>query len=175
MIRKFFFLLALVLIVRGYVVAQERPRVAIVTSVYHETITSKLLEAATECLYKHGLNPENISIAYVPGSFEIPYTVKLLAETKKFDAIICLGAIITSDNPGWTYVADQVSKNVAHISLAFDIPVTWGVFLFDSKEVAEQEVSLIEKNDGWAAAQAAIDMIALTKQIIEFAQIDPSL
>lgn len=173
---RIFISLSLIVSVGAQLFAQEnRPRVAIVASVYHESITSKLLDGATQCLYKNGLSPENISIAYVPGSFEIPYTVKLLAETKKFDAIVCLGAIITSDNPGWTYVADQVSKNIAQISLVFDIPVTWGIFLFDSKEAAEQEVNQLEQNDGWAAAQAALDMIALTRQIIEFAQLDPSL
>lgn len=176
MIRKSFFLLSLVVISFSSILLAEenKQKVAIVVSVYHETITSKLLEAATECLYKNGLSPENVSIAYVPGSFEIPYTVKLLAETKKFDAIICLGAIITTNNPGWTYVADQVSKNISQISLVFDIPVTWGIFLFDSKEVAQLEVAQ-EKNEGWGAAQAAVDMIALTQQIIQFAQFDPSL
>ena len=171
-LKKYFIVISLV--ISSYIFAQEaKSKVAIVVSVYHESITEKLLDAATQCLYQNGLQPEDISIAYVPGSFEIPYTVKLLAETKRFDAIICLGALITSNNSDWTYIADHVLKNIAQVSLIFDIPVTWGMFLFDDKEQAQEAANNFETNRGWEAAQAAIRMIGLTKQIMQFAQTEP--
>lgn len=140
-------------------------KIALVVSVYHESLTSKLLEGATSCLYKGGVKPEDLSIAYVPGSFEIPLAVKLLAETHRFDAIISLGAIQTTNNPQWNLVADHIVRNNGATSLEFDIPITWGIFLFDSKEQAQDTVNQLEKNMGWEASQTAISMIGLTKQI----------
>lgn len=166
---KYFFIFSLLL--SAFACAESNKlKIAVVVSVYHETITEKLLEGATSCLYKNGINPEDVSIAYVPGSYEIPFTVKLLAETQRFDAIICLGAIVTSNNPQWNYIADHVSKNIGQVSLVFDIPVTWGIFLFDSKEQAQEAANQIETNRGWEAANAAITMISLVKQIRQFAQ-----
>ncbi len=146
-----------------------KPKIAIVVSVYHESIAEKLLEGATGCLYKNGLGPEDISIAYIPGAFEIPFTAKLLAATKRFDAIICLGAIQTSNNLHWSYLTDHVCKNIADVSLTFDIPVAYGIFLFSSKEEGQELANSVEKNRGWEAAQAAVTMIGLVKQIKRFA------
>ena len=126
MIRNFSLTILVALVYSNNLVSGEtvKHKIAIIVSVYHESISEKLLEGATSCLYKNGLHPEDISIAYVPGAFEIPFIAKLLAETKRFDAIICLGGIIlTSNNLHWSYLADHVSKNIADVSLTFDIPL----------------------------------------------------
>lgn len=145
-------------------------KVALVTSAYHESITTKLLEGATTCLYRSGIKPEDISIAYVPGSFEIPLIVKLLAETNRFDAIITLGAIITFNNPHWNFIADHVTRNIADLSLTYNIPITWGLFICESEDQALEKINNLEKNRGQEAAQAALGMIGLSKQIKHFAQ-----
>lgn len=167
---KKLFVLPLIVLATIIPTVLQAHRIAIVVSVNHDAITGKLLEGATACLYKNGIKPEDVSIAYVPGSFEIPLTVKLLAETRKFEAIICVGAILTAGNPQWSYTADHVSKNIGSVSLDFNVPVTWGILLCDSNDQAEEMVHHLEKNKGWEAAQAAITMIGLTKQIKQFSQ-----
>lgn len=169
--RSFFLVLIGCFVFHSASFGQEvKQKIAIVVSVYNDGITERLLEAAVQCLYKNGLQLEDISIAYVPGSYEIPYAAKLLAQTQRFDAIICLGAITTANNPQSNLLADHVSKNISQISLFFSVPITWGIYLFDNQQDALQAVNELEKNHGWEAAQAAVAMIGLTKQIQKFAQ-----
>ncbi len=162
--RNFVFIVCIMGIFNGTLFANK---IAIVVSEYHAAITEKLLEGATQCLNKNGYNTEDISIAYVPGAYEIPLVVKLLAKTRKFDAIITLGTI-----PPARLLVDHVSSGISHINLELEIPITWGILLLDSQEQALKEVEPIENNRGWQAAQAAISMVRLVKHVKQCAQAD---
>ena len=104
---------------------------AIVISRFNEFITSKLLEGAKDCIIRHGCNEDEIQTIWVPGSFEIALIAKMLAETKKYDSIICLGAVIRGSTPHFDYVAGEVSKGIASVSLSTNLPVIYGIITAD--------------------------------------------
>lgn len=140
-------------------------KVAIVASRFNEFITSKLVGGAIDCLKRNNADENNISIAWTPGAFEIPSVTKKLAESKKFDAIICLGAVIRGDTPHFDYVAAEVSKGVAQVGLNANIPVIFGVVTTDSIEQAIERAGTKSGNKGFDAAMAAIEMANLFKNI----------
>lgn len=137
----------------------------LVVSRFNEAITSKLLEGALDCLRRHSVSEDDIEIYWVPGAFEIPTTLKKLAEQKKFDALIALACVIRGETPHFDYVAAEVTKGVAQVSLKKEIPVAFGVVTADSLEQAINRAGAKSGNKGFQAAMSAIEMANLFKQI----------
>jgi 6,7-dimethyl-8-ribityllumazine synthase len=139
---------------------------AIVASRFNEFITKKLLEGAQDALQRHGVNQAEIDIAWVPGSFEIPLVAKKLAETKKYDAIICLGTVIRGATPHFEYIASEVTKGIARVGLEYGLPVAYGIVTADSLEQAIERAGTKQGNRGFDAATNAIEMANLLKSIV---------
>ena len=137
----------------------------IVVGRFNEFISSKLLSGSIDCLVRHGADNEDITVAWVPGAFEIPLVAKKMAATGKYDAIICLGAVIRGATPHFDYVAAEVSKGVAQVSLQSNIPVIYGVLTTDTIEQAVERAGTKSGNKGFDAAMAAIEMAQLYKQL----------
>ncbi len=137
----------------------------IVIARFNEFISGKLLAGCLDGLRRHGADEENIEIAWAPGSFEIPLLAKKMAERKKFDAVICLGAVIRGATPHFDYVASEVSKGVAHVALETGLPVIFGVLTTDNLEQAIERAGTKGGNKGFDAALAAIEMANLLKEI----------
>jgi 6,7-dimethyl-8-ribityllumazine synthase len=140
-------------------------RFAIVASRFNELIGKKLLEGAMDCLIRHNGQQENISIVWVPGAFEIPLIAKKLAKSGKFDAVICLGAVIRGNTPHFDYIAAEVSKGIASISLEQEVPVIFGVLTTDTIEQAVERAGTKSGNKGWDAALSAIEMADLVAKL----------
>ncbi len=138
---------------------------AIVVSRFNELISSKLLDGALDCLSRHGVADDDIVINWVPGSFEVPYAAQKLALSKKFDAVICLGALIRGHTPHFEYIAAEVAKGVAKISLDTHLPVVFGVITADTLDQAIERAGTKAGNKGWDAALSAIEMTDLFRQI----------
>jgi len=138
---------------------------AIVVSRFNDFISSKLVEGAIDALSRHGGDDRNISLVKVPGAFEIPIAAKKLAATGKFDAVICLGAVIRGATSHFEYVAAEVSKGIASVALESEIPVTFGVLTTENLEQAIERAGSKAGNKGWDAAVAAIEMVNLFKSI----------
>ncbi|MDP3880312.1 MAG: 6,7-dimethyl-8-ribityllumazine synthase, partial [Dehalococcoidales bacterium] len=124
----------------------------LVVSRFNEFITRKLLEGAQDALVRHGVRQEDIDIARVPGAFEIPLGAQRLAQTKKYDAIICLGAVIRGATPHFEYIAAEVTKGIARVSLDFGLPVSYGVVTADTLEQAIERAGTKAGNRGFDAA-----------------------
>jgi 6,7-dimethyl-8-ribityllumazine synthase len=139
----------------------EGYRVASIVSRFNDFISSKLVEGALDALNRHGARDENIVLIKVPGAFEIPIAAKRLAESKKYDAIVCLGAVIRGATPHFDYVAAEVSKGIANIAIDTGIPVTFGVLTTDNLEQAIERAGSKSGNKGWDAAVAAMEMVNL--------------
>lgn len=140
-------------------------KVGIVIARFNEFIGSKLLGGALDGLKRHGVQEENIEIAWVPGAFEIPLIASKLAESGKYDAVICLGAVIRGNTPHFEYVSAEVSKGIASVSLATGKPVIFGVLTTDSIEQAIERAGTKSGNKGYDAAITAIEMVNLIKSI----------
>lgn len=138
---------------------------AIVVTRYHEFITSRLLSGAIDCLKRHGAFEEDISVAWVPGAFEIPVTLKIMAESKKYDAVICLGSVMKGETSHNQYITNEVIKGVAKINLDLNIPVSFGVITPDTLEQAIERAGTNQGNKGWDAALSAIEMTNLIRAI----------
>ncbi len=137
----------------------------LVLSRFNEFITKKLLEGAQDALLRHGVSQEDIEIAWVPGSFEIPLVAKKLAETKRYDAVICLGAVIRGGTPHFEYIAAEVTKGIARVSLETGLPVVYGIITADTLEQAIERAGTKMGNKGFEAATTAIEMANLVKNI----------
>ena len=140
-------------------------RYGIVIGRFNEFIGSKLLDGAIDALKRHGLPEENIDIAWVPGAFEIPFIAKKMADSKNYDAVITLGAVIRGNTPHFDYVASEVSKGVAQVGLSSSIPVIFGVLTVDSIEQAIERAGTKSGNKGSEAAKTAIEMVNLIAAI----------
>lgn len=138
---------------------------AIVIGRFNEFIGSKLLSGCIDTLKRHGVPEENIEMAWVPGAFEIPLVTKKMAESGKYDAIITLGAVIRGNTPHFDYVAAEVTKGVAQVSLSSSIPVIFGVLTTDSIEQAIERAGTKSGNKGADAAKSAIEMVNLLNEI----------
>ena len=138
---------------------------ALVISRFNEFITKKLLEGAQDALLRHGVSEGDIDIAWVPGSFEIPLVAQKLAQTKKYDAVICLGAVIRGATPHFEYIAAEVSKGIAEVGLETGLPVIYGVITADTLEQAIERAGTKMGNKGFEAAATAIEMANLLKSI----------
>jgi len=143
----------------------EGLKFGLVISRFNEFITRRLLEGAQDALLRHGVSQENIDIAWVPGSFEIPLIAKKLAETKRYDAVICLGAVIRGGTPHFEYIASEVTKGIAKVALETGLPVIYGVITADSLEQAIERAGTKEGNKGFEAAVNAIEMANLMRSI----------
>jgi len=137
----------------------------IVIGRFNEFIGSKLLSGCIDTLVRHGVNEENIDVAWVPGAFEIPLVAGKLADSGKYDAIITLGAIIRGSTPHFDYVAAELSKGVAQVALKSSIPVLFGVLTTDNIEQAIERAGTKAGNKGSDAALSAIEMVSLIKNI----------
>lgn len=137
----------------------------IVIARFNEFISGKLLAGCLDGLKRHGAIEENLEIAWSPGSFEIPLLAKKMAETGKYDAIICLGAVIRGATPHFDYVSAEVSKGVAHVGLDSGVPVIFGVLTTDNIEQAIERAGTKSGNKGFDAAMAAIEMANVLKKI----------
>lgn len=137
----------------------------ITVSRFNEFITQKLLDGALDCLSRHGATDQKISVVWVPGSFEIPYAAQKMAKSKKFDAVICLGAVIKGQTPHFDFIANEVAKGVARISLDTGVPTIFGVITADNLEQAIERAGTKAGNKGWDAALSAIEMVKLFEQL----------
>ncbi len=136
-------------------------RFGIVVSRFNELISRKLLDGALDCLKRHQAEEDYIEIAWVPGAFEIPLTAKKMAESGKYDAILCLGAVIRGSTPHFDYVAAEASKGIAHAGMDTGVPVMFGVITTDTVEQAIDRAGIRVGNKGWDAALGAIEMVNL--------------
>jgi len=137
----------------------------LVVSRFNEFITKKLLEGAQDALLRHGVSQEDIEVAWVPGSFEIPLIAKKLAQTKRYDAVICLGAVVRGGTPHFEYIAAEVTKGIAKVGLETGLPVIYGVITADTLEQAIERAGTKMGNKGFEAAVNAIEMANLVKSI----------
>ena len=137
----------------------------IVVGRFNEFISSKLLSGSIDCLVRHGADNEDITVAWVPGAFEIPLVAKKMAATGKYDAIICLGAVIRGATPHFDYVCAEVSKGIASVSMQYETPVSFGVLTTENIEQAVERAGTKAGNKGVDAAMAAIEMADLLKNI----------
>lgn len=140
-------------------------RFGIVVSRFNGFISEHLLNGALDCLRRHGVSDEDIDIAWVPGSFEIPLIAKRLAESGRYAALICLGAVIRGATPHFDYVAAEASKGIAHVALQSGVPVLFGVLTTDTIEQAIERAGTKAGNKGWEAALGAIEMADLLPQL----------
>ena len=143
----------------------EGMRVAIVASRFNELITSKLISGALDGLLRHGVEDEAISLAWVPGAFEIPLVASKLAASGKYDAVICLGAVIRGSTSHYDYVCNEVSKGIAQVSLASGVPVLFGVLTTENIEQAIERAGTKAGNKGYDCALSAIEMVNLLRAV----------
>ena len=143
----------------------EGQKIAIVAGRFNEIITNKLLGGAVDAFKRHGGEEENIDLAWVPGAFEIPLVAKKLAESKKYDAVICLGAVIRGATPHFDMVANETTKGIAAAGLQTGVPIIFGVLTTDNIEQAVERAGSKAGNKGFEAVTTAIEMVNLMKQI----------
>ncbi len=143
----------------------EGIRFGIIVSRFNDFISSRLVEGAMDALLRHGATEEQVSVIKVPGAFEIPLTAKKLAESGRYDAVICLGAVIRGSTPHFDYIAAEVSKGIASVALESRIPVTFGVLTTDNLEQAIERAGSKSGNKGYDVAMAAIEMVNLFKEL----------
>ena len=136
-------------------------KIGIVVSRFNSFITERLVEGAVDCLKRHEMNEADISLLWVPGAFEIPLAAKKMLDTKRYQAILCLGAIIRGQTPHFDYVAAECTKGIAAISLDAGIPVSFGIITADTVEQAIDRAGTKAGNKGWDAALSAIEMANL--------------
>ena len=140
-------------------------KIGIAAARFNEFIVSKLVSGAEDGLQRHGVKESDIDLAWVPGAYELPLAAKKMAKSGKYDAVICLGAVIRGSTPHFDYVCAEVSKGVANVSLDSEVPVIFGVITTDSIEQAIERAGTKAGNKGFDAAATAIEMANLLKQI----------
>lgn len=140
-------------------------RFGLVTSRFNSFICDRLVEGALDALRRHGADPDQVEIAKVPGAFEIPLAAKRMAASGRYDALICLGAVIRGSTPHFDYVSAEVSKGIASVSLDAGVPVAFGVLTTDNIEQAIERAGAKAGNKGFEAAVTAIEMVNLLKKL----------
>lgn len=143
----------------------EGLKIGIVVARFNEFITSKLLSGAEDTLRRHGANEDDITVAWVPGAFEIPLIAKKMAKSGKYDGIICLGAVIRGATSHYDYVCNEVSKGVALVNMETEVPTAFGVLTTENIEQAVERAGTKAGNKGSDAAMAVIEMVNLTKEL----------
>ena len=140
-------------------------KIGVVASRFNEFITRKLLDGAQDALLRHGVAADNIDVAWVPGAFEIPLVAQKLAQTKKYDAVVCVGAVVRGATPHFEYIAAEVTKGIARASLDSGVPISYGVITTDTLEQAIERAGSKIGNKGFDAAANAIEMANLLRVI----------
>jgi 6,7-dimethyl-8-ribityllumazine synthase len=140
-------------------------RLGIVISRYNEFITKNLLDGAIDCWLRHGGDRDNITVAWVPGAFEVPSVAKRLVGTGDFDTILCLAAVIRGSTPHFDYIAAETTKGVAHVGMEAQCPVVFGVLTTDTIEQAIERAGTKSGNKGWQAALSGIEMAQLYRNL----------
>ena len=143
----------------------EGLKFALIVARFNAFISERLLEGALDSLRRKGVREEDLTVVRVPGAWEIPLVAKRLAQSRAHDAIICLGAVIRGGTPHFDYVAAEVSKGIAQVSLDSEVPVTFGVLTTDTLEQAIERAGSKAGNKGYAAAEAALEMVNLLKEL----------
>ena len=138
-------------------------KIGLIGSRFNEFIVSKLIGGAEDCLVRHGVNSDDISLAWVPGAYEIPVIAKKMAESGKYDAIICLGTVIRGATSHYDYVCAEVSKGIAQVSMQLGIPVLFGILTTDTIEQAIERAGTKAGNKGYDCAMSALEMVNLIK------------
>ncbi|UCD87502.1 MAG: 6,7-dimethyl-8-ribityllumazine synthase [Desulfobacterales bacterium] len=146
-------------------ISADGKRFALVVSRFNDFVSDRLLAGALDALDRHGARDEDIDIVKVPGSFEIPLMAKKMVEKEKYDAVICLGAVIRGSTPHFEYVSSEVSKGIAMVGLESGVPVIFGVVTTDTLEQAIERAGIKAGNKGWAAAVAAMEMANLVESV----------
>jgi len=136
-------------------------RFSLIVSRFNSFFTDKLLDGAIDCLVRHGASEEELTVAYVPGAFEIPYVASKMANSGDYDAVICLGAVVRGETPHFDYIASESAKGIARIALDTGVPVIYGLVTADTLEQAIERSGTKAGNKGWDAAQSAVEMINL--------------
>jgi 6,7-dimethyl-8-ribityllumazine synthase len=151
--------------IKGSLAGQNK-KIVIVISRFNEAISKNLLNGAIDCLIKHGVSSDDIDVYWTPGSFEIPTVLSNLVEKeKKYDGIIALGVIIRGETPHFEYIASEVSKGIANISVSTRLPIGFGIITADTVEQAKDRAGVKSGNKGWDTAEAVLEMINLLHQI----------
>ena len=143
----------------------EGLKVGIIVARFNEFIGSKLLSGAIDGLVRHGMNEEDIEVAWVPGAFEIPLTAQKMAQSGKYDAVICVGAVIRGDTSHYDLVCSEAAKGIAQVGLASGVPVLFGVITTENIEQAIARAGSKAGNKGYDCALSAIEMVNLMKQL----------
>ncbi len=151
-------------VIEGNLVA-DGAKIAIIASRFNEFITSKLVGGAVDGLKRHNVNEDDITLAWVPGAFEIPLIADKMASSGKYDAVICVGAVIRGATSHYDYVCNEVSKGIASVSLKTGIPVLFGIVTTENIEQAIERAGTKAGNKGYDCALSAIEMINLTKNL----------
>lgn len=144
---------------------ESEVKIGIVASRFNEIITSKLIDGMADGLSRHGVNLDTVDLAWVPGAFEVPVTAKKMAESGKYDAVICLGAVIRGETDHYEHVATEVTKGIAQVSLSVGIPVLYGILTTDTVEQALNRAGLKSGNKGFECALDALELASLFKKI----------
>jgi len=147
-------------IIEGKLTAKGK-KFGLVISRFNELISTQLLSGAKDCLIRHECKQDDITVAWVPGSFEIPLVAKKMANSKNYDAVICLGAVIRGGTPHFDYISAEVSKGVAQVGLEAGLPIIFGIITADTIEQALERAGTKAGNKGWDAALSAIEMVNL--------------
>lgn len=150
--------------IEGNLIAKDL-KVGVVVGRFNEFISSKLLGGTMDGLLRHGMNEEDVDVAWVPGAFEMPLVAQRMAESKKYDAVICLGAVIRGSTTHYDYVCSEVSKGIASASMSTGVPVMFGVLTTENIEQAIERAGTKSGNKGYDCAVSAIEMANLLKQI----------
>ena len=137
----------------------------IVVSRFNDLITKRLLEGALDCIVRHGGSDERVEVVWVPGAFEIPVTTLRMAKTKKYDAILCLAAVIRGGTPHFEYIASEATKGIAQAAMETGVPVVYGVLTCETLEEAIERAGAKQGNKGWQAALSGIEMADLFGRI----------
>lgn len=151
-------------IIEGSLISQGL-KYGIVAGRFNEFIVSKLVSGALDCLKRHGVEDEEVDVAWVPGAFELPLIAQKMAESGKYDAVITLGAVIRGATPHFDFVCSEAAKGVAQVGMKTGVPTVFGVITTDSIEQAIERAGTKAGNKGWEAASTAIEMANLTKQL----------
>lgn len=139
-------------------------RVGIVATRFNEVVVSKLIDGAADGLSRHGVDMDTVDLAWVPGAFEVPLTAKKMAESGKYDAILCLGAVIRGETDHYAYVSTEVTKGIAQVSLSTGVPILYGVLTTDTVEQALNRAGLKAGNKGFECALDALELVSLYKK-----------
>ena len=154
-------------IIEGKLSIDGSKKVAIISSRFNHIITDRLVEGAKDAFLRHGGKDENLSLILVPGAFEIPFALQKVLESKKFDAVCCVGAVIRGSTPHFDYVSAETTKGIANVTLKYNVPVTFGVLTTDTIEQAIERAGSKAGNKGFEAMSGLIELLSLYENIGE--------